>query len=109
PTMLRSVLRTLFHHFLSFLHFFSSHPPSPPAPSPLSLHDALPIYHRCRRHPHRGRLDMATGVGESDHRADRDEAFASLVPAWRKDRKSTRLNSSHVSKSYAVFCLKKKR
>src|SRR5699024_11834151 len=26
----------------------------------------------------------------------------------RKDRKSTRLNSSHVSISYAVFCLKKK-
>src|SRR5437868_15338836 len=34
-------------------------------------------------------------------------------PRWcrrnsRKDRKSTRLNSSHVSISYAVFCLKKK-
>src|SRR5438067_8341396 len=27
----------------------------------------------------------------------------------RKDRKSTRLNSSHVSRSYAVFCLKKKK
>src|SRR5699024_11601077 len=26
-----------------------------------------------------------------------------------KDRKSTRLNSSHVSISYAVFCLKKKK
>src|SRR5690625_6359240 len=29
-------------------------------------------------------------------------------PFW-KDRKSTRLNSSHVAISYAVFCLKKKR
>src|SRR5690606_41583135 len=28
---------------------------------------------------------------------------------WREDRKSTRLNSSHVKNSYAVFCLKKKR
>src|SRR5699024_11878757 len=29
---------------------------------------------------------------------------------WEKtDRKSTRLNSSHVSNSYAVFCLKKKK
>src|SRR5436309_8937723 len=28
---------------------------------------------------------------------------------WRSDRKSTRLNSSHVKISYAVFCLKKKR
>src|SRR5207249_7672465 len=29
-------------------------------------------------------------------------------PSWHRDRKSTRLNSSHVSISYAVFCLKKK-
>src|SRR5438067_6518930 len=29
--------------------------------------------------------------------------------AWQTDRKSTRLNSSHVSISYAVFCLKKKK
>src|SRR5690625_6400798 len=29
--------------------------------------------------------------------------------AWAEDRKSTRLNSSHVAISYAVFCLKKKR
>src|SRR5699024_12694205 len=28
---------------------------------------------------------------------------------WSADRKSTRLNSSHVSISYAVFCLKKKK
>ena len=28
---------------------------------------------------------------------------------WKSDRKSTRLNSSHVSISYAVFCLKKKK
>src|SRR5256885_13974068 len=33
------------------------------------------------------------------------------VPAWRsvRDRKSTRLNSSHLVISYAVFCLKKKK
>src|SRR5690242_21438294 len=31
-----------------------------------------------------------------------------LFPARREDRKSTRLNSSHMSISYAVFCLKKK-
>src|SRR4051812_49855994 len=29
--------------------------------------------------------------------------------AWQVDRKSTRLNSSHMSISYAVFCLKKKK
>src|SRR5690625_6326480 len=31
------------------------------------------------------------------------------IPASAKDRKSTRLNSSHVAISYAVFCLKKKK
>src|SRR5690625_6084822 len=31
------------------------------------------------------------------------------LPAIRRDRKSTRLNSSHVAISYAVFCLKKKK
>src|SRR5690625_5328773 len=37
-------------------------------------------------------------------------AFAAEIPhdAEPKDRKSTRLNSSHVAISYAVFCLKKK-
>src|SRR5207249_2591778 len=40
--------------------------------------------------------------------AGRDRPQARRGPA-RKDRKSTRLNSSHVSISYAVFCLKKKR
>src|SRR5690554_7112223 len=36
--------------------------------------------------------------------------FAHLgVVTFRQDRKSTRLNSSHVRISYAVFCLKKKK
>src|SRR5207249_11504585 len=37
-------------------------------------------------------------------------AAATAVPIWdaQRDRKSTRLNSSHVSIPYAVFCLKKK-
>src|SRR5258707_4294060 len=36
-------------------------------------------------------------------------AFREHVTAEGKDRKSTRLNSSHANISYAVFCLKKKR
>src|SRR5437868_13038959 len=36
-------------------------------------------------------------------------ATSHLADARRIDRKSTRLNSSHVSISYAVFCLKKKK
>src|SRR5699024_12472391 len=34
---------------------------------------------------------------------------AGVMPCYAQDRKSTRLNSSHVSISYAVFCLKKKK
>src|SRR5699024_11239867 len=38
-----------------------------------------------------------------------NRAGAAAGEAHRQDRKSTRLNSSHVSISYAVFCLKKKK
>src|SRR3712207_8747745 len=38
-----------------------------------------------------------------------EEAFESKQVAAEKDRKSTRLNSSHANISYAVFCLKKKK
>src|SRR6266700_4111397 len=46
------------------------------------------------------------------HQADRIGDRALVVPRVRtpqRDRKSTRLNSSHVKNSYAVFCLKKKK
>src|SRR5215208_5930969 len=35
--------------------------------------------------------------------------WSSVLGPWTRDRKSTRLNSSHVAISYAVFCLKKKK
>src|SRR5258705_10233698 len=41
-------------------------------------------------------------------RQEADEFYASVIPASQVDRKSTRLNSSHLGISYAVFCLKKK-
>src|SRR2546426_7656453 len=50
-----------------------------------------------------GRRDLAAGGGGSRARPVRD---ALLEPG--PDRKSTRLNSSHLVISYAVFCLKKK-
>src|SRR5256885_12902993 len=62
----------------------------------LSLHDALPISHYALK-----------SVSPSRHRG--------CGHAWRgpnlvlRDRKSTRLNSSHLVISYAVFCLKKKK
>src|SRR5699024_11928186 len=37
------------------------------------------------------------------------ELIVRLQPKYNGDRKSTRLNSSHVSISYAVFCLKKQK
>src|SRR5437667_8593070 len=35
--------------------------------------------------------------------------FTTMRRTYRSDRKSTRLNSSHITISYAVFCLKKKK
>src|SRR5436305_4671231 len=65
--------------------------PAPPAIYTLSLHDALPIS-----------ADRKRTVGP-----DRGTALLTQQP-HSGDRKSTRLNSSHVRISYAVFCLKKK-
>src|SRR5690625_6367569 len=45
------------------------------------------------------------GAGNPMPASENDYATAYL---WERDRKSTRLNSSHVAISYAVFCLKKK-
>src|SRR5699024_12042028 len=55
--------------------------------------------------------DMFIDIGASSK--EEAEEFGvqpgdSAVPYFELDRKSTRLNSSHVSISYAVFCLKKK-
>src|SRR5699024_1631066 len=62
---------------------------------------------------------LAAGAGDpapsaeqcSDLRGDADEVLrcSFFSPSMSRDRKSTRLNSSHVSISYAVFCLKKKK
>src|SRR6266480_3417921 len=65
------------------------------------------------RRPPRSTLFPYTTLFRSRVPADRaDEGSDRLPPAQRdrrRDRKSTRLNSSHMSISYAVFCLKKKR
>src|SRR5687768_18229033 len=68
----------------------------------LSLHDALPICPRADHH--RAGLRRILSVGPLVAR----KGFGDLVEALRRDRKSTRLNSSHGYISYAVFCLKKK-
>src|SRR5690606_42157155 len=62
---------------------------------------------------HRG-LDRATGRTSRpfEHPRQPYEPWCSIrlvTCRWPADRKSTRLNSSHVKISYAVFCLKKKK
>src|SRR5699024_12195412 len=95
--------------------FFSVTATAPTATSPLSLHDALPIYGNVQR---RDRLVADDELGV--HGQGAGDAHALPLPARElvrvavgvlavEDRKSTRLNSSHVSISYAVFCLKKKK
>src|SRR5690349_23970708 len=57
-----------------------------------------------------GSSQSVTGRGETFFRPDQKNcSLAPLLGAVYRDRKSTRLNSSHVEISYAVFCLKKKR
>src|SRR5439155_12735305 len=83
----------------------------------LSLHDALPIsckysgldfldFFAFRRNRHwRVRRESATEP-EADVVIRPQLGLRNINP--HRDRKSTRLNSSHVAISYAVFCLKKK-
>src|SRR3712207_7067757 len=66
----------------------------------LSLHDALPISSSTE-------LVEEVSLGAD---AKEGEATLGLVSLGEsRDRKSTRLNSSHANISYAVFCLKKKK
>src|SRR5690606_40645334 len=65
------------------------------------------------RHARRGRRAQAGTAFDEARRDDRDRGRAETgidggVAEHARDRKSTRLNSSHVKISYAVFCLKKK-
>src|SRR5436190_7532710 len=78
---------------------FFYNPTAPTEIYTLSLHDALPISERTAPRDRCGR-------GPADGRPDRRQDEWS--PEGERDRKSTRLNSSHTVISYAVFCLKKK-
>src|SRR5438445_8894875 len=68
----------------------------------LSLHDALPIL--------KGKACDEAGLYHETIRLKPETTEAELLELIErlKDRKSTRLNSSHANISYAVFCLKKK-
>src|SRR5437879_7163421 len=85
----------------------------------LSLHDALPIYFLGFRDPKDGAFFLfeivsgeLAGLKLSIERGDLLFGhFLASSPETisKRDRKSTRLNSSHRCISYAVFCLKKKK
>src|SRR5437870_9818697 len=78
----------------------------------LSLHDALPICFRTGRiHGSCGRAGHAPLRLTEPMSLTSAKVLAACASRWARmtDRKSTRLNSSHVAISYAVFCLKKKK
>src|SRR5207244_8082851 len=106
PTNPRSV-RVLFRSLAFFAFLLLSRPPT----STLFPYTTL-FRSRLRR---RGRQSVGRSARRSnwlasmDHRRTRGRrANARSVRRSNRDRKSTRLNSSHQIISYAVFCLKKK-
>src|SRR5690349_23753716 len=56
----------------------------------------------------RSQRDMFQESGKGFKTLHGADEFLQVIQPSRRDRKSTRLNSSHVEISYAVFCLKKK-
>src|SRR5699024_12579136 len=90
-----------YSHLLSLS---SSNAPASPEIYPLSLHDALPIWAVTFHDRTDGsEVDVLALEGA----ALRTFRWKKVAMVFQGDRKSTRLNSSHVSISYAVFCLKK--
>src|SRR5207249_10133455 len=100
--------------------FLSHHTPTT-AIYPLSLHDALPIFTIARGEgamvedvDGNRYLDFMAGIAVASTGYGHPKVVQAIQEAAGRflnsleDRKSTRLNSSHVSISYAVFCLKKK-
>src|SRR5699024_11824311 len=93
--------------------------------STLSLHDALPILSESRKFYAVQHLSKDIIAADSVFTITDPDGLifglmsSSMLITWQRtvggrlksdlDRKSTRLNSSHVSISYAVFCLKKKK
>src|SRR5207253_9090887 len=106
---------------------FSFHDSATSELSTLSLHDALPIFARrayyysnllgvapqrnllCKNEVRARRNYSRKPLKRLCERSEFNDVVASVEPVIpnEQDRKSTRLNSSHVAISYAVFCLKK--
>src|SRR5690606_41712329 len=109
---------SIIYHIFAFCVSFFSHDTPPTEIYTLSLHDALPIYlvHASEAEKdyfeylaHKEDLIM-TGFKRFDEwMGGLGRGWLYVLAARPSDRKSTRLNSSHVKISYAVFCLKKKK
>src|SRR2546430_12183836 len=80
------------------IHFFFFNDTATTEIYTLSLHDALPILTKLVE------AGVKAGVGMAPILPGLSDS-----PEQDRDRKSTRLNSSHSQISYAVFCLKKKK
>src|SRR2546427_9218481 len=87
----------IFYHLCFFFFFFND--TATTEIYTLSLHDALPILPKSKVRVHNHLLGGGFG-----RRLEVDFIIQAV-----RDRKSTRLNSSHSQISYAVFCLKKKK
>src|SRR5690349_22090151 len=96
--------------------YFSITVPPPPVIYTLSLHDALPIYRPLLKdvywlsitdpdYPFLAAVEHTNYIPASEYGGRHLLYLGNYLPI---DRNSTRLNSSHVEISYAVFCLKKK-
>src|SRR6266496_6258348 len=75
-----------------------------PLQRPAHLTQQLPDMSRVVTHPS-GLLDH---LGDARQSPEIRRVAIGAGSTHQRDRKSTRLNSSHVESSYAVFCLKKK-
>src|SRR5207249_10267747 len=94
-TLSYSSLSSVVLYCSCYIWIFFFNCPTTPQISTLSLHDALPIL-------------MLPGSKAPTGPSSSTCGSRMTWPSEPRDRKSTRLNSSHVSISYAVFCLKKK-
>src|SRR5205814_8096095 len=105
----------------SSLSFFLHDPPPPPALHSFPTRRSSDLHERHRLEPSEceraHQVEIAGGLGEhqaagverSGARRSQRRVDRIVDDELELDRKSTRLNSSHLGISYAVFCLKKKK
>src|SRR5204862_8135340 len=106
PSVLSSLSSSSFCFILIYINFvvFFFNAPATTELYTLSLHDALPIWSSFTAAAVISAMFLSSWLGHGKGAADK-----SIPVRPGLDRKSTRLNSSHVEISYAVFCLKKKK